>query len=65
MTKEEIVAKYGHLINNTGGNDPLELVKRLEEPRLMSTNVVVFTLAVAVEGQIALLQRLDKEGLLA
>lgn len=69
--QEAIVQKYGHLLSNTGGNDPLELLSDFQRPstderpnRLMSTNVVRFTLAVAVESQVGLLAKLEREGLL-
>jgi hypothetical protein len=65
MTDQEIVAKYGHLLGNTGGNDPLDLLKRLRtENRLMTTNIVVYLLAVAVESQINLLKRLHDRGMI-
>lgn len=65
MTPEEVVEKYGHMLVNTGGNDPLALVHRLDTERnLMSTNVVVFVLATAVLSQIHLLQRMHEAGVL-
>ena len=69
--QREIVATYGHLLVNTGGNDPLDLLQRLQWPgdgarknRLMTTNVVVFILATGVQAQVTLLARLKKEGLI-
>lgn len=29
MTKEQIIAAYGHPLANTGGHDPAELLERL------------------------------------
>lgn len=61
----KIVEKYGHLLTNTGGNEPIDLLRQLNtNDRLMSVNVVVFVLAVGVQSQIGLLARLEKEGLL-
>lgn len=66
MDTDEIIAAYGHLLTNTGGNDPAELLDDLAKDRRMaSTNVVRFTLAVAVQSQVDLLKRLHREGLLA
>lgn len=65
MNKAQIITKYGHLLTNTGGNDPQELLSRLEnEPRLMTTNSFVFLMAAAVDAQLDLLTRLVNEGLL-
>lgn len=65
MTDKEIVEKYGHLLTNTGGNDPLELVGDLDTDKyMMQTNVVRFVLATAVLSQISLLKRMHEEGLL-
>ena len=60
-----VVEKYGHLINNTGGNEPLDLLERLNRnERLMTTNMPVAVLAIAVQSQISLILTLEKEGLL-
>lgn len=60
-----VAAEYGHLLNNTGGNEPLELLTRLNrEERLMTTNLPVAVLAIAVQSQISLILTLEKEGLL-
>lgn len=64
MTEEEALEKYGHLLNNTGGNDPAELIERLKDGKLFSTNVVVYLMATEVRSQLNLLRRLHKEGLL-
>lgn len=65
----EIIERYGDMLHNTGGNDPRDLLQRYQRPdtpgrpnRLASTNVVVFTLAVGVAGQIALLSNLERKG---
>lgn len=59
----EEVKPYLHLLNNTGGNDPERLLERLNnEKNLSFSNIVVFTMAVAVESQVNLLSDLIKEG---
>lgn len=64
-TTVHIVEKYGHLLNNTGGNDPIDLLRRLAtNENLMTVNLPVAVLAIAVLSQIRLLARLEKEGLL-
>lgn len=56
---------YLDLLNNTGGNDPQNLLDRLNnEDRLMHTNVVVAVLASMCQAQLTLLLRLKEEGLL-
>ncbi|AWN07800.1 hypothetical protein HOT31_gp130 [Microbacterium phage Hendrix] len=63
--QERIVEKYGHLLNNTGGNEPLELLRRLNtEERLMTTNMPVAVLAIAVQSQISLLITLERESVI-
>lgn len=64
-TDGEIVARFGHLLNNTGGNPPLELLSRLDsEERLAFSNLFVFTIAAGVRAQVDLLKHLDVLGLL-
>lgn len=70
-SQKDICARFGHLLTNTGGNDPVDLLQDMQRPgtdarpnRLASTNVVRFTLAVGVQSQVWLLQRLEREGLL-
>jgi hypothetical protein len=61
----QIVQEYGHLLNNTGGNNPLDLLRQMHTERyLPSTNVVVWSLAMAVNAQVNLIKRLKEEGLL-
>lgn len=65
--KLEICREYGRLLTNTGGNPPEELLEDLSDPantRFAATNVVRFTLAVAVEAQVSLIARLQEAGLL-
>lgn len=57
-----IVKKYGHLFSNTGGNDLQELLER-QDVNLMN-NAVVTLMKVSCEGQLGMLLRLEKEGLL-
>lgn len=66
-----VVEKYEGLLVNTGGNDALDLLNDMQRPgtdtrpnRLMSTNVVRFTLAVAVQSQVQLLHLMDEKGML-
>lgn len=66
--QRDILSRYpADLWNNTGGNDPAELLQDLqrrgtdERPnRLMSVNVVRFTLAVAVAAQVSLIAELER-----
>ena len=63
--ERELVEKYGDLLNNTGGNDPLDLLNDFNKPQpnnLMAVNVVRFVLAMAVHSQIVLLGTLEREG---
>lgn len=54
----ELAAKYGDLLVNTGGNDPLELVADLDlDKNMMTTNVVRFVLAVGVQSQLLVLSK--------
>ena len=60
-----LIARFGSLLTNTGGNDPAELLYRLEtEKNLASTNLVLFVLASSVSSQVGLLSKMEKEGLL-
>lgn len=59
------IVPYLDLLNNTGGNKPEDLLRRLDtEEHLMQTNVVVAVLASMCEAQVGLLRRLHEEGLL-
>ncbi len=61
----ELIARYGHLLNNTGGNDPADLLHDLKTSKnLAATNIVVFTLAASVQSQLTLLGTLESQGLL-
>lgn len=52
----ELATKYGELLVNTGGNDPVELVADLDlDKHMMTTNVVRFVLAVGVQSQLLVL----------
>lgn len=68
----ELCERYGKLLTNTGGNDPLDLLQDLQWPGrdgrpnyIAATNVVRFTLAVAVQAQVNLLGRLEQQGMLS
>ncbi|TKR27162.1 hypothetical protein FA014_02045 [Cellulomonas hominis] len=66
--KADLVAELGEQLQNTGGSDPLDLLEDLANPandRFAVTNVVRFTLAVAVDSQVALLRALRNRGVLA
>ena len=64
-TMPDWMEPYRELINNTGGNEVEDLINRLAtETHLASTNIVVFTIAVAVQSQVRLLAILHQEGLL-
>ena len=65
----DIVKEFGPALNNTGGNEPLDLLNDFLNPgtdtrpnRMMVTNVVRFTLASMVFSQVSLLGQLRKEG---
>lgn len=63
--ERELCGKYGHLLTNTGGNDPLELLDDLNDPtykNFASTNLPRFVLAASVSAQIGLLMRLERDG---
>lgn len=65
--EREMVERFGHLLNNTGGNDPLDLLNDFNRPspnNLMAVNIVRFTLAMGVHTQVGLLRRLINEGLI-
>ena len=65
LEQVRVVEKYGHLLNNTGGNDPIDLLRDLNtNDRLLTVNMPVAILAIAVQSQLGLLIRLEKEGLL-
>lgn len=62
---ERIAATYGEHLVNTGGNDPLDLLHRLEtEKNLLATNLPVAMLAISVSSQISMIKRLENAGLL-
>ena len=63
--QNHIIARFGSLLSNTGGNDPAELLDALEtETNMAYTNDFRFVLASAVSSQVGLLARMEKEGLL-
>ncbi|MFG3710976.1 hypothetical protein [Micromonospora sp. NPDC047730] len=64
-TMPEWMEPYRDLIVNTGGNEVEELINDLNtDRRMMRTNVVRFSLAVAVRSQVSLLAGLREAGLL-
>lgn len=62
--KADLVAEFAEQLQNTGGNDPLEDLANPANDRFAVTNVVRFTLAVAVDSQVALLRALRNRGTL-
>lgn len=59
------IKDFGDLLNNTGGNPPAELLEDFQNnERLFATNIVRYLLATAVDSQVNLILRLQKEGLL-
>lgn len=63
--QHDMIDKYGTVLNNTGGNDPRNLLERFAtEPRLASSNIVVFTLACSIRSQLQLLLVLEEKGIL-
>lgn len=64
LEEHQIIQSYEHLFNNTGGNDPAELLNDLKGPgggRMMQTNIVRYLLAFAVMSQVTLLRSLRRE----
>ncbi|WP_394941189.1 hypothetical protein [Psychromicrobium sp. YIM B11713] len=65
-TTEYILENFGHLLTNAGGNEPAELLRRLNtDDNLVTTNLPVFTMAVAVQAQVHLLKELIETGRLS
>ena len=64
LNKDEkrLINQYRHLFGNTGGNNIEELLSR--NGINIQTNAVVTLMRVSIEGQLGMLMRLDKEGLL-
>lgn len=65
--ERETIKRYGHLFNNTGGNDPMDLLNDFNKPspnNLMRVNIVRFTLAMAVHAQVGIIRTLHDEGII-
>lgn len=60
--EKQLIKQYSHLFGNTGGHDIQELLER--QGLNVQTNAIVTLMRVSVEGQLAMLMRLDAEGLL-
>ena len=57
--QQDVVRRWGACLNNTGGNDPIELLERFySEKYLLSTNMPVYLLAFGVHVQSLLLRHL-------
>lgn len=62
-TEQDLINEFRDLFTNTGGNEVEDLIRRYRtENRLMATNIVVFTLAQDVEGQLRMLRQLRRAG---
>ena len=60
-----ILNNYGSLLNNTGGNDPAELLLDFyNDENLLATNIVRYLMAMAVLAQVILIKTLIREELL-
>ena len=60
--EKQLIKKYGHLFGNTGGNDIQELLER--QGVNIQNNAIVTLMKVSCEGQLAMLLRLENEGLI-
>jgi hypothetical protein len=60
--QKEIIYKYGHLFNNTGGNDIVTLIEN--EGVNYFNNVVLSEIQGCCYSQVLLIQRLIKEGII-
>jgi len=61
----EWMRKYKHMINNTGGNPIEELINDDGTNSNVFNNAPRALICVAVKSQVALLERLHKEGVLS
>lgn len=59
---KELIAEYGHLFNNHGGNDITELIERTDVN--FFNNIPVAALQCCCDAQLTLLRKLDENGLL-
>ena len=60
-----ILNNYGSLLNNTGGNDPAELLLDFyNHEHMFSTNIVRYLLAIGINAQVYLIKTLIREELL-
>jgi hypothetical protein len=62
-----IAREFSEFLENTGGNDPVELMNDLGDPKnksMASTNIVRFLLATSVQAQATLLMRLRRKELI-
>ena len=61
---QRVIRAYEARLNNTGGNDAVELLNDFNTPNsnIMRSNVVRFALAMAVHAQLTLLLRLMRDG---
>lgn len=64
----EVIDRWRDFIGNTGGNEPEDLLQRIqgrEGKHLAQTNIIVFVMAQDVAGQVRLLRALEEAGKLS
>jgi hypothetical protein len=62
-----ILQKWGHLLNNTGGNAPADLLNQIQSQKgadLLQTNLPVYLLAFGVHTQIQVIHTLQSRGII-
>ncbi|QLF82689.1 hypothetical protein SEA_CICADA_6 [Microbacterium phage Cicada] len=63
LEEQDLINEFRDLFTNTGGNEPETLIRKYRtDNNLIATNIVVFTLAQDVEGQLRMLGRLRATG---
>lgn len=60
--QHDIISRNAHRLNNTGGNDPLDLLNDFNRPnnRDLQVNIARYLLGFAMLSQVTLLQQLDE-----
>lgn len=64
LTAEEkrLIRKYGHLFENSGGNDVIQFMERMDINPF--NNILAFTMQSCLFAQLTLIQRLINEDLI-
>ncbi|URM86914.1 hypothetical protein SEA_TURBOVICKY_6 [Microbacterium phage TurboVicky] len=63
IEEQGLIDQFREFFTNTGGNEPETLIRKYRtDNNLITTNIVVFTLAQDVEGQLRMLGRLRAAG---